>query len=122
MLPEIKQKLIQLYRRYLPKPYLDLLFVTIGILIGIDFNWSIDNIAGLAFIIWAILNPWSSSRYAKVALYFLCLVPVLLIMGKEDYAEKFAIYTYYFLILAVVMALVELRREKDGRSGAAPSD
>lgn len=114
-------KLIQLTKRflkennldqYLTKKYFDYSIVAFSFLLGFYLRWDIQNVFVFSFVVWIILNPVSSKLLARAALYLLVFVPLLLIMHRDDRAEQFAILAYYFLVLTVIMAIVEFKKDK----------
>lgn len=58
------------------------------------------------FIAWLTFK-WDSRLLALAALLQLCVVPVLLILKFERYAEMFSISVYFFLVMTVVMQIIE---------------
>lgn len=113
----IKQQLDDLLRnieirRYLCKQNVDLLFVFLALLTGIYLQYKIQEIAMLGFIVWNIINPWSSEKLARGTLALLGLIPFALMFKRSQYAEELAIFVYYFLILTVIIAIIEYKREK----------
>lgn len=98
--------------QYLTKKYFDYGLVVFSVLLGFYLHWDLQSVLVYSFVIWIILNPVSSQFLAKGALIFLSFVPLLLIMHREDRAEEFAILAYYFLVLTVIMAIVEFKREE----------
>lgn len=98
--------------QYLTKKYFDYGLIAFSLLLGFYLRWNMQNVFVFSFVIWIILNPISSKLLARAALYFLVFVPLLLIMRRDDRAEQFAILAYYFLILTVIMAIVEFKKEQ----------
>lgn len=98
--------------QYLKKKYFDYGLVAFSFLLGFYLRWEMQNILFFSFVIWIILNPQSSRFLASVTLYFLAFTPLLIIIKREDHAEKFAIYAYYFLALTVIFAIIEHKRIK----------
>lgn len=60
-----------------------------------------------------LLYDWENRIIAGLALVFLASCPFLLIYKKEALAEIMAIYAYYFLVMAVVLQIVELKRHPE---------
>ena len=90
----------------------DAIFVLAGVLLGVFFGWNIVEIAIFALFIWSIVGPIQSRYLAWPALFFLAFTPILLIMKRDTQAEEFAIYAYYFLVMAVIRGIIEVRQEK----------
>lgn len=91
----------------------ELFFLLAGLFIGIYFDWTSAQILIFLIFLWSFLGPIASRYLAVVALFFLCLTPVLLIFKRAERAEDFAIYAYYFLVMAVIRAIVESRNEEN---------
>lgn len=91
----------------------DVGFVLAGILLGIFLGWNIVQVAIFAVFIWSILGPIPSRLLAVPALFFLSIVPFLLLAKMDDQAEEYAIYAYYFLVMAVIRGIIEIRSEKE---------
>lgn len=89
----------------------DLVVLFLGVLLGAFFQWNIVEIFIFVIFLWSIVGPLSSRVLAVPALFFLSATPLLLILDREDQAETFAVYAYYFLVMAVIRAIVELRKE-----------
>jgi hypothetical protein len=119
-------------RRILIKRNIDIVIVVIAMLVGVYFHWTTPQIIVFVIFVWAILNPISSRVPAIVAILFLAFTPFLLAfqdskvvmaitslflpiegtkLNGSALAEETAIYAYYFLILTVVMAIYEIRKE-----------
>lgn len=93
----------------LKKQKWNLAWVLLGVLTALFLEWNIVQTAILAVFIWALVGPIASRYLILPALFFLALLPILLAMGREDQAEEFAIYTYYFLVMTVVRGIIELQ-------------
>lgn len=89
---------------------LDAGFLLAGILLGVFFNWSIVEIAIFLVFIWSIIGPVPSRYLAWPALFFLSFTPILLMFGRNEQAETYAIYAYYFLVMAVIRGIIEVRK------------
>lgn len=84
----------------------------IGIAIGVYLDWEVMEILIFGIFIWSVLGHIPSRILAIPALIFLSIMPFLLVSGRKDRAEEFAIYAYYFLVITVIMGIYELRRDK----------
>lgn len=91
----------------------DVGFTVAGIFLGVFLGWNIVQVAVFAVFIWSILGPIPARLLALPALFFLALVPFLLAVKMEDQAEEYSVYAYYFLVMAVIRAIIEVRAEKD---------
>lgn len=85
----------------------------VALIMGVYFKWTIMEILIFLIFIGIILRPVASRIMAFPALFFLVLTPFALILKQDILAETFAIYAYYFLIMAVIMGIYEVRQEKD---------
>lgn len=99
-------------RRFFRERRTDALFLAAGILLGVWLGWDIIELAVFAVLVWAILGPISVRILAAVALFFLSVTPFLLVLDRADQAEQYAVYAYYFLVIAVVRGILDLRAEK----------
>jgi len=90
---------------------LDFGFLVVGVLVGMFFNWNIVEIAIFLFFIWSIIGPIASRYIVWPALFFLSFTPILLFMGRKEQAEEYAIYAYYFMVMAVIRGIIEIRQE-----------
>ncbi len=70
---------------------------------GID----VASFGFLAFGLISILFLLDSRVSAGLALALLCVIPVLLLFGLEDYVEKLAVYAYYSLVITVGIEIAE---------------
>lgn len=108
------ENLIKEYKieKYFTKKYFDYFLLTIAFLIAVYVDWGLKQIvAGLA-VLFVILNPIKSEVFAKAALYILAIVPIALIFGRDGKAEKLATAAYGMLVMTVVMAIWEMKKEK----------
>lgn len=89
----------------------DAFFLVASVFFGIFLEWNIVEIAIFTILIWAIIGPISVRILAAVALFFLSIVPFLLVLDREVQAEQYAVYAYYFLVMAVIRSVIDLRAE-----------
>lgn len=99
--------------QYITKKYFDYGLIAFSLLLGFYLKWDMQNVLVFSFVIWIILNPISSQLLAKWALISLLFVPLLLTMRRENRAEQFAVLAYYFLVLAVITAIIEFKKEQN---------
>lgn len=92
---------------------LDMGFLLAGILLGVFFGWNIVEILIFSIFIWSIIGPIPSRYLAWPALFFLSFTPILLVLERKAQAEEYAIYAYYFLVMVVIRAIIEVRGEKE---------
>lgn len=90
----------------------DVALLLVGMLLGVFLDWTMIEIAIFMLFIWSIVGPIQSRFLAVPALFFLSFTPILLLLGREARAEEFAVYAYYFLVMAVIRGIVEVRLEK----------
>jgi hypothetical protein len=94
----------------------DAVILIAGVLLGAFFDWNIVEICIFLVFLWSILGPIPSRVLAVPALFFLSATPVLIALEREEQAETFAVYAYYFLAMAVIRGIVELRSDRDEES------
>jgi len=58
-------------------------------------------------VIWIVLNPISSKFLARVTLFFFVITAVLFALHKSDQVGQFAVFTYNFLGLTMIIAITE---------------
>lgn len=83
-----------------------------GICVGAFFEWDLVETFVFLVFLWSLLGGLSSRILAIPALAFLSATPILLIFNREDQAEQYAVYAYYFLVMAVIRAVFELREDE----------
>lgn len=76
-----------------------------------NFDFTLFGTFILIYFGVSILWNLSSRIPAVFALLFLASCPVLLILKKDALAETFAVYAYYFLVIAVVNEILALRKK-----------
>jgi len=103
-------------KKITPKKVLNLCFLLAALGMGIYFQWGIMGTLIFIIFIGTILRPVSSRIMAVPALFFLVLTPFALIAKQDVIAENLAIWAYYFLIMATIMGIYEVRQEKDEKS------
>lgn len=90
----------------------DVGFVFAGIIFGTLLDWDMVEIVIFSVFIWSVVGPIASRYLAIPALFFLSFTPILLLLDREERAEEFAIYAYYFLVMAVIRGVIEVRAEE----------
>lgn len=91
----------------------DAVILIAGVLLGAYFDWNIVEIFIFLVFLGSILGPIPSRLLAVPALFFLAATPILIWLAREEQAETFAVYAYYFLAMAVIRGIVELRNGRD---------
>jgi len=87
-------------------------FVTAAFFVGVYFDWKMMESLVFAIFISSILRPIDSRIFASVGLFFLVMTPIILYSGDKKTAEIVAVYAFYFLVMTVMMAFVELKKEE----------
>lgn len=112
----VKQVLVEIksweIKKMTAQKGLNIFLLLLAVILGGYFQWGIMNTLIFLIFIGIILRPVSSRIMAFPALFFLVLTPFALILKQDLLAENFAIYAYYFLIMAVIMGIREVRSEK----------
>ena len=98
------------FEKMIKENKINVAFLMTAIVLGIFLDWSNMEIIIFTIFIGSILHPVSNKYFAVPALFFLSVTPFLLILNREVRAEEFAIYTYYFLVMAVIMGIYEIRK------------
>lgn len=91
----------------------DVGMIVASILLGIILDWTSIEILIFAVFVWSIVWSIPSRLLAMPALFFLVCVPFLLLINREVRAEEFAVYAYYFLVMAVIRGIIEVRSEEN---------
>ncbi len=84
----------------------DLLFISISAFLYGNIPYS-DGLF-LAYLLAALIFKISSERVFKSALFCLVLIPLSTFMHRQELANSFAIFTFYFLSIGVIKAIMEL--------------
>lgn len=100
-------------KKITPKKVLNICILLVALAMGIYFQWGIMGTLIFLIFIGTILRPVSSRILAVPALFFLVLTPFALILKRDLVAENLAIWAYYFLILATIMGIYEVRQDKN---------
>ena len=103
-------------KKLTPKKILNICIFLAALGMGIYFKWGVMNTLIFLIFVGIILRPISSRILAVPALFFLILTPIALIAKQDVIAENLAIYAYYFLILATIMGIYEVRQNKNEES------
>ena len=99
-------------KEFVVRRKMDVGFLLAGIVFGTLLNLDVIEIIFFAVFIWSIVGPIASRYLALPALFFLAFTPILLVLDREARAEEFAIYAYYFMVMAVIRGIIEVRNEK----------
>jgi hypothetical protein len=90
----------------------DLALVLAAVLLGVFYDWTNMEIIIFGLFVAAIIKPIPTRFFAFWALFFLALTPMLIFLERRERAEELAVYAYYFLVLAVMMGVFEIRQKK----------
>lgn len=90
---------------------MDIFTLFASALLGVIFDWNVVEISVFIVFISALLFSVPSRFLALPALFFLSMTPFLLLLDRKESAEEFAVYAYYFLVMAVVRGIIETRKE-----------
>lgn len=96
-------------KEFVVRRKLDVGFLLAGIIFGTLLDWDVVEIIFFSVFIWSIVGPITSRYLALPALFFLSFTPILLALDRDARAEEFAIYAYYFLVMAVIRGIIEVR-------------
>ena len=88
----------------------DLLIITA--LSFVSIGTSLRDVAFLVYLIVALVKRWDSQKMFRSALFCLVLIPILQALNRVPAADMFAIFTFYFLCIGVVRAIIELKGSK----------
>ena len=95
-------------RRFQIKGALSLLAMLGAFLLGRNFDYTYPGTLILAYFGISLIWNFSSRIAAFLALLFLVGCPILLSFKKDDLAENFAVYAFYFLIIVVFQEMISL--------------
>lgn len=90
----------------------EIVFLVIGLALGVYLNWETAAIIFFLVLIHVILHPISSRIFSALGVLSLVIMAFMLFWERESRAEEFAIYSFYFLFLAILMAIFEIRKDK----------
>lgn len=96
-------------QEFITRRKVDAGLILVSIIFGTLLNWDVIEIIFFAVFIWSIVGPIASRYLAFPALFFLSFTPILLVLDRAERAEEFAIYAYYFLVMAVIRGIIEVR-------------
>ncbi len=90
-------------------------WMLILIIVSLLFIWqfSLEAIIFLTLFIAFALYGWDSRILATGALITLISCPILLLVKQDVYAERIAVYAYYFLVMTVVLQIIEYKRHPE---------
>jgi len=89
------------------KRNLNYLLVGITVVFCSLLNCGLKDSLSIIIVMWIVLNPISSILSAKIALLFLCLIPIAEVMSLGQEAEYFSLAGYFFLIVMIIETLIE---------------
>lgn len=94
-------------RKYLTRCNINYLFVVFAFVLGSFLNWPLFNIICYSAFIYFILFPKPSSFFARICIFCLCLIPILLFIHRGETAEQFSVLCFFALIGAVITSLLK---------------
>lgn len=71
------------------------------------------SVSIVLYIVVALVFRLKSRVNFSIALLLLLAIPVLLLIGQQALAETYAIFCFYFLVIGVIWATLELRNAND---------
>ena len=88
--------------------------IIIVVVLGLALKQSITlpDFLMLSYALVAVLFALDSRYAAGAALICLVACPILLVAKKDGSAESFAVYAYYFLVVAIIGAILESKLKK----------
>lgn len=86
-----------------------LLILAVVIFLNFNLDASLNWMIFLAFLFYG----WENCIVAFGALIFLISCPILLAFHQDKLAETMAVQAYLFLVMAVILQVVELKRKKE---------
>lgn len=107
---ETKQAIDRFFEKMWMSRKMDVATLFVAALLGVVFDWNIVEMSVFILFIASILFSIPSRFLALPALFFLSFTPVLLLLNRKESAEEFAVYAYYFLVMAVVRGIIEIRK------------
>jgi len=89
--------------------------IAIATLITFLMGFWLGSRAGILWFVFVLflVYEWENRIIGGAALVSLITCPILLSLGKNDWAEEMAIYAYFFLAMTVVLQIVEFKRHPD---------
>ncbi len=87
----------------------DLLFIALAFFVSLATpfrDWLF-----LGYLLMALVFRVSSQRIFRSALFCLVAIPLLTQLKRLDAADSFAVFTFYFLSIGVLRAIIELRHD-----------
>lgn len=115
IIKKIKNWLVELLRLIkrdiLAKKILGIILVIVSIICGVLWGLS----AGLLWFLFLsfTLYDWENRVIGVMALICLASCPFLLSFKQEALAEQMAVYTYFFLVMTVILQTLEYKRHPD---------
>jgi hypothetical protein len=113
---EKEEKFESQMKNFVIERKVDIGLLIIGAVLGIYFDWTMIEVVIFIVFIWSVVGPLPSRFLAAMTIFFLLFTPILHFLKRPERAEEFAVYAYYFLVMAVIRAIAEVRKEiKDGK-------
>ncbi|MBI2439709.1 MAG: hypothetical protein HYV45_03885 [Candidatus Moranbacteria bacterium] len=106
-----EEKLEGRVRHFVISRKVDIVLPVLGAVLGVYFDWTMVEIIIFLIFIWSLIGPIPSRLLAGAALLFLLFTPILHLLKRPERAEEFAVYAYYFIVMAVIRGIIEIRGE-----------
>lgn len=84
-----------------------------GFFTGAFLAWPAVEIAIFLIFLWGVSKSVPSRFFVLPAFSLLAVGPIFLILKNPERAEEFSVYAYYFLVIALVLALREVWKENN---------
>ncbi len=107
-LQSLRQSRPSRIKRFSSLPLLIIGAALIGFLA--QFQWIGDIIIVIAAVV-AIIRRWPARIMFVAALWTLGIVPIAVIFSNWVVAQNFAAYCFLLLVIGVILAVIELKRE-----------
>ncbi len=111
----LKIKEIFNFRKNSVKKMLNIVLLLLALAVGVYFEWNVIEIIILLIFVGIVFHPIPSRILAMPALGFLIITSFLIIFKENEKAKmlagELAVYAYYFLVMAVVMGIYEVRKD-----------
>lgn len=92
------------------KRHFEYAILSLTLLLGIYLSWSTEATLLLVFLVWDIMNPFSSSTLANILSYLLILIPLILFVHRPEVADMYSIGAFTLIVLLLIRLLLEKKR------------
>lgn len=91
----------------------DLFLVFFSVILTTHLNWDIKYIAIFAVTVWLILQPIKKKEIFLAVLFSIFLIPFLIFINREYYAEIAAVFAYFFIIVWLISSIGEYIKDRN---------